>query len=156
MISSRKLIRMARKWQRKATMGRKRISFPLKDQNESSSSFSSTAAKGHVTNESSSLAEKGHVVVYTADQKHYSFPIAYLNNFIFRELLIMAEEEFGLPTDGPISIPCEPVVMDYLMALIQRGATKDVEEAFLLTISSSRSLPSSYREIRQHEPLYCF
>ncbi|KAI5669050.1 hypothetical protein M9H77_18903 [Catharanthus roseus] len=142
MISTRKLIRMARKWQRKATMGRKRISFPLKDQKESSSSCSSTAPKGHVT-------------VYTVDQKRYSFPISYLNNYILRELLIMAEEEFGLPSDGPIMIPCEAVVMDYLIALIQRGATKDVEEALLLSISSSRC-SSSYTDIRQHEPLYCF
>ncbi|KAI5668153.1 hypothetical protein M9H77_18006 [Catharanthus roseus] len=116
-------------------------SFLHKDQNESSSSCSSTAP----------VAEKGHVVVYTADHKRYSFPIAYLNNYIFRELLIMVEEEFGVPIDGPITIPCEAVFMDYLISLVQRGATKYVEEALLLSISSSRC-SSFYTEIRQHQP----
>ncbi|KAI5669049.1 hypothetical protein M9H77_18902 [Catharanthus roseus] len=39
------------------------------------------------------MPEKGQFSVYTVDQKRYSFPICYLNNYIFIELLRMAEEE---------------------------------------------------------------
>lgn len=140
MISTRKLIRIARKWQRKAAKGRKRISFPR----DNSSGTSSTP-----------VAEKGHVVVYTADQKRYSIPIAFFNNCIFGELLRMAEEEFGLPSNGPITIPCEAVFIDYLIFLIQRRATTDMEKALLISISSCRS-SSSFTESSQHPPLYCF
>ncbi|KAI5669053.1 hypothetical protein M9H77_18906 [Catharanthus roseus] len=126
MISTRKLIRMARKWQRKAAKGRKRISFPR----DNSSGTSSTP-------------------------KRYSIPIAFFNNCIFGELLRMAEEEFGLPSDGPTTIPCEGVFIDYLIFLIQRRATTDMEKALLISISSCRS-SSSFTESSQHPPLYCF
>ncbi|KAI5668143.1 hypothetical protein M9H77_18014 [Catharanthus roseus] len=142
MISTRKLVRLARKWQKKAAIGRKRISY--ENTSTSACSFSSP------------MAEKGHVVVYTDDQKRYSFPISYLNNYIFKELLRMAEEEFGLPKDGPITIPCEAAFMDYLVSLIQKRATTEIEKALLMSISSCRCSSSSYTESSQHPPLYCF
>ncbi|KAI5668148.1 hypothetical protein M9H77_18001 [Catharanthus roseus] len=95
MISTRKLIRMARKWQKKANIGRKRISFHRNNENTTTSDCSSS---------SSPLAGKGHFVVYSADQKRYSFPISYLNNYIFRELFRLAEEEFGLPNQKNIEM----------------------------------------------------
>ncbi|KAL3539129.1 hypothetical protein ACH5RR_002495 [Cinchona calisaya] len=130
MINTRKLIKMARKWQRMAALSRKRISlFP---------GNINVAISTTDTGCSAPAAEKGHFVVYTADQSRYSFPIAYLNNPIFRELLKMAEEEFGLPSDGPITIPCDAVFMDYLISLIRRRATKDTERAVLLSMASCR------------------
>ncbi|KAL6963634.1 hypothetical protein U1Q18_034641 [Sarracenia purpurea var. burkii] len=78
MISSKKLLKMARKWQKLATISRKRISFPR--------------TKGHF--------DEGHFVVYTADQRRFVIPLAYLNTELFRELLKMAEEEYGLPSHG--------------------------------------------------------
>ncbi|XP_031285185.1 auxin-responsive protein SAUR68-like [Pistacia vera] len=57
----------------------------------------------------SSVAEKGHFVVYTTDQKRFVFPLMYLNNDIFLELLKVSEEEFGLSSDGPITLPCDAV-----------------------------------------------
>ncbi|KAI5669051.1 hypothetical protein M9H77_18904 [Catharanthus roseus] len=118
MISTRKLLRIARKWQNNAAIGR------ISHENTNTIACSS----------SSPVAEKGQFVVYTADQKRYSFPIAYLN--IFRELLLMAEEDFGLPSDGPITLPCEAVFMEYLISLTKRGATKDIEKALLISICS--------------------
>ncbi|KAJ0077070.1 hypothetical protein Patl1_35789 [Pistacia atlantica] len=55
----------------------------------------------------SSVAEKGHFVVYTIDQKRFMFPLMYLNNDIFLELLKVSEEEFGLSSDGPITLSCD-------------------------------------------------
>ncbi|CAI9769774.1 unnamed protein product [Fraxinus pennsylvanica] len=134
MISSKKLIKMARKWQRLAALGRKRIT--ISRENEEAGTTCSHS--------SNSLAEKGHFVVYTADKKRYSFPIIYLNNYILRELLIMSEEEFGLPSDGPITLPCDAVFMDYAIFLIQKKATtKNVEEALLISMAADR-YSSSY------------
>lgn len=130
-INTRKLIKMARKWQMTAALRRKRVSFP------------------HHHHHHNAITDRGHFVVYTADDqnKRYSFPIAYLNSYIFRELFRMAEEEFGLPSDGPITVPCDAVFMDYLLSLMQRNATKDIEKALLFAAAcrcSSSSSSSSY------------
>ncbi|MCD9559575.1 hypothetical protein HAX54_017625 [Datura stramonium] len=58
----------------------------------------------------SSIVEKGHFVVYTTDQARFSIPLAYLLNEIIRQLLNMSEEEFGLPSGGPITLPCDKLM----------------------------------------------
>ncbi|KAH0679740.1 hypothetical protein KY284_020825 [Solanum tuberosum] len=92
MLSTKKLIKMARKWQKFAAMERKRISFPRNGSDVDSCSASS-----------SSIVQKGHFVVYTADQSRFVVPLAYLENEVIRQLLSMSEEEFGLPRGGPIT-----------------------------------------------------
>ncbi|MBA0586800.1 hypothetical protein Gorai_017524 [Gossypium raimondii] len=89
---------MARKWQKLDAIGRRRIT--------------------------SSLVDKGHFVIYTIDQKRFVIPLAYLRNTIFVELLKMSEEEFGLPSDGPITLPCDSVAMNYILSLLQRSLAK--------------------------------
>ncbi|PIN25727.1 hypothetical protein CDL12_01521 [Handroanthus impetiginosus] len=133
MISPRKLIKMARKWQRVAALRRKRISFPRKIDEVSTSD-----------QHTSEVAEKGHFIVYTTDKKRFSFPIAYLNSLIFRELFRLSEEEFGLPSDGPITLPCDSQFIGYVTSLMQKKATKDVEKALLLSMASCRCSSSSY------------
>lgn len=54
----------------------------------------------------SSTAQKGHFVVYTADQRRFVIPLKYLKNNIIGELFRIAEDEFGLPNSGPITLPC--------------------------------------------------
>ncbi|KAK4477259.1 hypothetical protein RD792_016473 [Penstemon davidsonii] len=83
-----------------AALGRKRISFSTKREDVSASDEHSLE-----------LAEKGHFIIYTTDKRRFSFPIAYLNSLIFRELLRMSEEEFGLPNDGPITLLCDSEFM---------------------------------------------
>uniref|UniRef100_M1B130 SAUR family protein n=1 Tax=Solanum tuberosum TaxID=4113 RepID=M1B130_SOLTU len=68
-ISTKKLIKMVRKWQKFAAMQRKRISFPS---NGSDADSCSTSA--------SSIVEKGHFVLYTIDQVRFVIPLAYLEN----------------------------------------------------------------------------
>ncbi|XP_033512153.2 auxin-responsive protein SAUR68-like [Nicotiana tomentosiformis] len=96
MISAKKLIKMARRWQRFAAKQRKRIAFPRNGSDADSYSTSS-----------SSIAEKGHFVVYTADQARFVTPLAYLENEVIRQLLSMSGKEFGLPSGGPITLPCD-------------------------------------------------
>ncbi|KAJ0960312.1 hypothetical protein J5N97_001883 [Dioscorea zingiberensis] len=88
---------MARKWQKVASFKRK-ISSPRADEH---SDFNAC---------STSVAEKGHFNVYTSEGKRFMVPVAYLNNAVFKELLKISEEEFGLPGDGPITLPCDAYI----------------------------------------------
>ncbi|KDP47164.1 hypothetical protein JCGZ_00055 [Jatropha curcas] len=137
MISPKKLIHIARKWQRQAALKRKRISFPSVSQ----------------------VANKGHFVVYTADKKRFAFPMLYLNNYVFRQLLAMSEEEFGSPGDGPIILTCDSSLMEYVVHLIKRRIDREMEEALLMSLcnSSSKCLLSSClcQEQSSHKLLVC-
>ncbi|XP_055820457.1 auxin-responsive protein SAUR68-like [Solanum dulcamara] len=136
MISTKKLIKMARRWQKFAVMQRKRISFP---RNGSDIDSCSTC--------SSSIVEKGHFVVYTADQVRFVIPLAYLENEVIRQLLNMSEEEFGLTSGGPITLPCDSAFMDYIISLIKKGiASGGLHNALLLSIPSCCCSTSSFHQ----------
>ncbi|KAH0711290.1 hypothetical protein KY289_007249 [Solanum tuberosum] len=132
MISTKKLIKMVRRWQKFAAMQRKRISFPRDDSCSTSSS---------------SIIEKGHFVVYTIDQRRFMIPLVYLENEIIQQLLNMSEEEFGLPSSGPITLPCDSAFMDYIISLIKKGvAAGDLHKALLLSIPSCCCSTSSLHQ----------
>ncbi|KFK44785.1 hypothetical protein AALP_AA1G303000 [Arabis alpina] len=134
MINAKKLIKMAKKWQQRAALGRRRISFQ----------------RSNTANSSSSAAEKGCFVVYTADKKRFAFPISYLNKSVFQELLTISEEEFGLSTEGPITLPFDSVFLEYLIKLIQRRMDVDTEKALLMSISSTRCSSQCSLKLQQH------
>ncbi|CAA0253768.1 putative small auxin-up RNA [Arabidopsis thaliana] len=123
MINPKKLMKLAKKWQQRAALKRKRISFQ----------------RSSITTSSQTAVEKGCFVVYTADKIRFSFPLSYLSNTIVQELLKISEEEFGLPTEGPITLPFDSAFLEYLINLIQRRMDEDTEKALLLSISSARS-----------------
>ncbi|KAL6346810.1 hypothetical protein AAG906_002926 [Vitis piasezkii] len=133
MISPKKLIRMARKWQKVAALGRKRISLQRINRGVDADSCST-----------STVADKGHFVVYSSDRRRFAIPLAYLNSEIFRELFQMSEEEFGIQSAGPIILPCDSVFMDYVISFIQRGVAKDLERALIMSIAPSSCSSSSY------------
>ncbi|RVX12295.1 Auxin-responsive protein SAUR36 [Vitis vinifera] len=60
MINSKKLIKMARKWQKVAAIGRKRISLQRTNRDLDADCCST-----------SSVADKGHFVVYSSDRKRF-------------------------------------------------------------------------------------
>ncbi|VAI35467.1 unnamed protein product [Triticum turgidum subsp. durum] len=108
MIHSKKLAQLAKKWQRKVVAG----------------------AGGQQTGEScSTVADKGHCVVYAADGARFEVPLAYLLTTVFGELLRMSGEEFGFANSegGRIMLPCDAVV-------VEREASEEVERAFLSSI----------------------
>ncbi|XP_049403274.1 auxin-responsive protein SAUR68-like [Solanum stenotomum] len=146
MLTAKKLIKMARKWQKFAAMQRKRISFPRNGSDADSCSTSSY-----------SIVEKGHFVVYTADQVRFVIPLVYLENEIIRQLLNMSEEEFGLPSGGPITLSCDSAFMDYIIFLIKKGITAgDLHKALLLSIPSSCcSTFSLHQESGNQQLLVC-
>ncbi|KAH7692251.1 Small auxin-up RNA protein [Dioscorea alata] len=117
---------MARAWQKVASLKRK-ISSPRAD--DACSDFNACST--------SYVAEKGHFNVYTWEGKRFMLPLAYLDNSIFKELLRISEEEFGLPRDGPITLPCDAASMEYVLSLLRRGVSKEMEMALVSSIFSS-------------------
>ncbi|KAI9182121.1 hypothetical protein LWI28_022305 [Acer negundo] len=135
MINPKKLIKLARKWQRVAALRRKRISLP-----------------GLYT----AVAVKGNFVVYAADQRRFVLPISHLSNQIFQKFLRMSEEEFGLPGNGPITLPCDAVFMEYALSLIHECVDRNLQEALIVSIASSRCsliLSHSLRHGQTNQPL---
>ncbi|CAA7030653.1 unnamed protein product [Microthlaspi erraticum] len=122
MMNTKKLMKIAKKWQQRAALHRKRISFQ----------------RSNTTTSSSTAVEKGCFVVYTADKIRFPFPLSYLSNSVFQELLKIAEEEFGLPTEGPITLPFDSVFLEYLIKLVERRMDGDTEKALLMSISSAK------------------
>ncbi|KAK8948242.1 hypothetical protein KSP40_PGU015544 [Platanthera guangdongensis] len=114
--SSKRLIEMARKWKKIAVFGRKRISSGTR----------------------TVVASRGHVFVYSADNRRFIIPLTYLSSDIFRELLRMSEEEFGLPTNGPVTLPFDASFLEYLLSLLKFPIPMEVERAALISISNCR------------------
>ncbi|KAF0910689.1 hypothetical protein E2562_004681 [Oryza meyeriana var. granulata] len=115
MISAKRLAQLAKKWQRMAALGRKRLTMKAKEDEECCTS----------------VAGKGHCVMYTADGSRFEVPLAYLGTAVFSELLRMSQEEFGFMSNGRIMLPCDAAVMEYAMDLLKRNASVEVEKALL-------------------------
>ncbi|KAK3175393.1 hypothetical protein Dsin_032520 [Dipteronia sinensis] len=120
MINSKGLVGLASKWQKKAETKRQRISF---------------TGNGDGQN-SSSVANKGHFVVYTNDKTRITFPLEYLSKSVFRELLKMSEEEYGIPTNGPITLPCNRTFLKYILSLLRGGISEDLEKSLLTSLTT--------------------
>lgn len=118
---------MARKWQKMAAGKRKRISYP----------------RHEVNTHSNSATNKGHFVVYSIDHKRFVVPLKFLSTKIFRELLKWSEEEFGLPANGPIMLPCDGVFLDYVISLVQECIPEDVEKALITFMAACHNDASS-------------
>ncbi|KAJ0077643.1 auxin-responsive protein SAUR64-like [Pistacia vera] len=102
MINTKKLHKLARKWQRTASAKCRRISYPKSG-----------------ANLDPLVADKGHFVVYTTDEKRFMVLLEYLSQNVFIELWRMSEEEFGLPTHRAITLPCDSSLLEYVISLVQ-------------------------------------
>ncbi|CAD6223943.1 unnamed protein product [Miscanthus lutarioriparius] len=112
---------MAKKWQRMAALARKRLTSTPAKETEASRGTSLT-----------SVASKGHCVVYSVDGRRFEVPLAYHGTAVLGELLRMSQEEFGFTgDDGRITLPCDAAVMEYAMCLVRRDASEDVVRALL-------------------------
>ncbi|KAJ8618270.1 hypothetical protein MRB53_014456 [Persea americana] len=142
MISSQRLLKMARKWRKFTENARRRISTRrTRKSSEAESCIESVAAKGHF-------------VAYTMDGKRFMVPLAYLNSPIFIELFRMSEDQFGLPCDGPITMPCDGLFMEYVVSFIRRRLSEDIEKALLTSIAMGRcSTPSMLQLEQNHQQI---
>ncbi|KAF8022600.1 hypothetical protein BT93_F0190 [Corymbia citriodora subsp. variegata] len=113
MTSTEKILKVARKWQEVAAIGRKGIS--------------------HLsTRRFSKKVSQGHFVVCSVDKRRYAIPLACLDTYI----LPMSKEEFGLLTDGAITMPFDATIIEYTISLTGRGLAKDLERDLLHVIYS--------------------
>jgi hypothetical protein len=76
MISTKRIAYLFKKWQRMAALGRKRLKW---------------GKTKEVDECCTSVASKGHCVVYTADGKRFEVLLAYLGTTVFTELLWMSQ-----------------------------------------------------------------
>jgi Auxin responsive protein len=148
MLSPKKLVQMAKRWQKMAVLGRRRITLEKK-------------LSHHETDQCTGpWADKGNFVVYTIDGKRFMIPIDYLNTRIIMQLFKLAEEEFGYTVDGPITLPCEATFMEYEMDLVKRGVSEDVERALLSSVllpcHHTCSVQSNLGTISQQLEVCCF
>ncbi|WZZ10387.1 hypothetical protein YC2023_096308 [Brassica napus] len=138
MVNPKKLLKMAKKWQQRAALHRKRISI----QRSSITTISPAT-------------EKGCFVVYTLDKSRFSLPVSCLSNSVVQELLKISEEEFGLQSGGPIRLPFDSVFLEYLIKLVERQMDGDTEKALLMSVSSARcSLHCSLQQREQQSNSY--
>ncbi|VAI20755.1 unnamed protein product [Triticum turgidum subsp. durum] len=128
MMSAKTLARLAKKWQRVVAMGRKRLTWSPSTSKEEAGESCSTPC--------STVASKGHCVVYTADGVRFEVPLTFLGTTVFSELLRISQEEFGFTgvDGGRITLPCDASVMEYAMCLLRRSASTEMEAAFLNTM----------------------
>ncbi|KAG9443202.1 hypothetical protein H6P81_019056 [Aristolochia fimbriata] len=101
------------------------------------------ATRSTASTSRSSVADKGHFVAYTTDCERFVLPLTYLTNPIFQAMLQVSEDEFGLPGNGPIMLPSDGACMEYLMSLMQRPLSEDLQKALLVSITTDRCLTSS-------------
>jgi hypothetical protein len=92
-----------------------------------------TTSDKHIHPSCSSVAGKGHFVVYSSDGSRFEIPLACLHTTVFEELLRMSRE-FGFTSDERITLPCDTATMEYVMCLLRREASEDVERALLSSL----------------------
>ncbi|GAB2225196.1 hypothetical protein Droror1_Dr00005987 [Drosera rotundifolia] len=137
MIYPMKLIKMEKQWQKFAAANKRGMPSP---RTNSDRSILQTHSR------TSAVAEKGHFIAYTADEKRFMIPLAYLKTKVFEELFKMAEEEFGVSSEGPITLPCDSVFLENAISAIRRPLARDLEKASLLSLESFYCSESLYSE----------
>uniref|UniRef100_A0A0A9CCD5 Uncharacterized protein n=1 Tax=Arundo donax TaxID=35708 RepID=A0A0A9CCD5_ARUDO len=118
MVSFKKLAQLSKKWQGMGAIGRRRVTTINKEINPSRSL----------------VAGKGNFIVYSSEGKQFEIPLAYLHTTVFAELLKLSQEEFGFASEGRITLPCDTAALEYVMCLLRREASEDVDRALLSSI----------------------
>ncbi|KAL5201432.1 hypothetical protein ABZP36_035786 [Zizania latifolia] len=140
MISAKRLVQLAKKWQKMAALGRRRIMATAQETEECSPS----------------AAVRGHCVMYTADGKRFEVPLAYLGTTVFTELLRMSQEEFGFSSDSRIVLPCDAAEMEYAMCLLKRNASVEMVNALLRSmLTSCHYTGSMLPTVGASQHIYC-
>ncbi|XVF68027.1 hypothetical protein PTKIN_Ptkin10aG0169800 [Pterospermum kingtungense] len=133
MINTKRLIELAKKWQKMAAIKRRGI----------------LVTKSNTNADPVATIGKGHFAVYTTDKKRFVVPLKYLNTNLFRELLEMSEEEFGIRADGPIILPCDSTFLEYIMPFVRRCVPEDLEKLLLTTLTTCHCSAASQGQSHQ-------
>ena len=65
--------------------------------------------------------------MYSIEGKRFIIPLAYFKRDVFRALLKMSEDDFGLRGDEPIILPCDVDFVEYALSILQSRASRDLE-----------------------------
>ncbi|KAJ0966907.1 hypothetical protein J5N97_023824 [Dioscorea zingiberensis] len=138
-MNPKKLLKMAKKWQKVAAAQGRRSS-------RNSDDFGV-----------SNIANKGHFFVYTREGKRFMVPLGYLESTVFQEILKISEEEFGLPSHGPITLPFDAVFMEYVVSCLGRRLSEDAEREMFNSILVNYRSNCTLIPDQQHmlQPLVC-
>lgn len=71
------------------------------------------------------VAEKGHFVVYTTDGKRFMIPLAYLDCHVLQQLFKISEDEFGMSSNNPITMPCDAVMFESMIIRLRQCLFKN-------------------------------
>lgn len=83
---------------------------------------------------------KGHLVIYTIDEEElYEVPLSCLNNHVIKELFEDGRSGDGLEIDRPITMPCNSLLMDYILSMVGKQTSSEVEALFVSMASVSCS-----------------
>ncbi|EFH70539.1 hypothetical protein ARALYDRAFT_892035 [Arabidopsis lyrata subsp. lyrata] len=106
MMNTKELLKMAKKWQQRAALKRKIISFQ----------------RPYTTARSSIAIENGCYVVYMVDKERFTCPIRYMSNSVFQEFLTSLKKKKAYrPVDQS---PCHSILFSTYIRLIQRMETQ--------------------------------
>ncbi|GAA0174678.1 hypothetical protein LIER_28014 [Lithospermum erythrorhizon] len=136
MSSNKKLLKMATKWQRLEASNKKKISSSKVTDNANEDCCTSTTSTTTTTTSTTTApykADRGKFVVYSYNRQRFTIPLHFLNNEIFIQLLNISEEEYG-----SIVLSVDSQLLNYVITMVQRGLTKDVQEALLLLVDMNR------------------
>ncbi|XP_042467048.1 auxin-responsive protein SAUR64-like [Zingiber officinale] len=146
MLSARRLLALARKWRKMAASGRKRIHWMNREAYPDQFGGEDVA-----TNKT--IAAKGHFMVCSCEGQRFMVPLEFLNCWVFRELLMLSEEEFGFSGDGPLCLPCDAVFLRHVLLLLRgRRGSRDAEREMVMSgfrQHCSISDPRSADSVRQ-------
>lgn len=77
------------------------------------------------------------------DNPRFLVPLRFLNHPIFRVVLEMAEEEYGLTAHGPLRLPCEKEFLHFILSLLRNNTDDDVHlDNALLSLRPTSLRPS--------------
>ncbi|CAN6704569.1 unnamed protein product [Malus baccata var. baccata] len=73
-------------------------------------------------------------IAYPRDAGNNLVRSATSNTVTEKGTFVMSEEEFGLSSSEPITLPCDSFFMNYMLSLVNRGLTVDMMKALLNSI----------------------
>ncbi|XP_057846477.1 auxin-induced protein X15-like [Cryptomeria japonica] len=77
---------------------------------------------------------KGHLAVYVGimeQTKRFVIPAQSVNHPLFRALLDKAEEQFGFGHQGPLLIPCDPLIFHNVLCLLRNNSKPEIEQLIM-------------------------
>ncbi|KAI9184708.1 hypothetical protein LWI28_000222 [Acer negundo] len=69
------------------------------------------------------------ISIVMLQQARFTIPLKYLGKSVFRELLRMSEEVLGIPNNGPITLLCDSTFLKYVLALVRGGISEGLEKS---------------------------